>query len=116
MSAAGGQSDRVVLVTGAASGIGAAVCRRLAAPGLRFLVHTRADKSGLDGTVAAVAGAGGPAEPALGDLRELCHKWNARREYRLELAAADVDIRARKNHPDPALDVLQLGLILRVQV
>ena len=31
-------------------------------------------------------------EAALGDLRELCHKWNARREYRLELAAADVDI------------------------
>ena len=28
-------------------------------------------------------------EAALGDLRGLCHKWNARREYRLELAAAE---------------------------
>ena len=70
MSAAGGQSDRVVLVTGAASGIGAAVCRRLAAPGLRFLVHTRANKSGLDGTVAAIRAAGGTAEPFLADLSD----------------------------------------------
>ena len=31
-------------------------------------------------------------EAALGDLRGICHKWNARREYRLELAAAEVDI------------------------
>ena len=31
-------------------------------------------------------------EMALGDLRGLCHKWNARREYRLELAASEVDI------------------------
>ena len=31
-------------------------------------------------------------EAALGDLRALCHKWNARHEYRLELAASEVDI------------------------
>ena len=33
-------------------------------------------------------------EMALGDLRGLCHKWNARREYRLELAAAVLFVRA----------------------
>jgi 3-oxoacyl-[acyl-carrier protein] reductase len=33
-------TPRVVLVTGAASGIGAATCRRLARPGLRLMLHT----------------------------------------------------------------------------
>ena len=31
-----------ILVTGAASGIGAALCQRIAAPGVKLLIHTRA--------------------------------------------------------------------------
>ena len=59
---------RVVLVTGAASGIGAAICRALAGPGVAILVHTRANRAGAEATADAVRAAGGQAESALGDL------------------------------------------------
>jgi 3-oxoacyl-[acyl-carrier protein] reductase len=59
---------RVVLVTGAASGIGAAICRALAGPGVAILVHTRANRAGAEATADAVRAAGGQAEPVLGDL------------------------------------------------
>ena len=59
---------RVALVTGAASGIGAAICRALARSGMAILVHTRANRTGAEATVQAVRAAGGSAELALGDL------------------------------------------------
>ncbi|MDD9878254.1 MAG: SDR family oxidoreductase [Magnetovibrio sp.] len=60
-------TERVILVTGASSGIGAAVCRRLAAPGARIVAHAR---SGLDETVAHLRDAGAEAEACLADLAE----------------------------------------------
>lgn len=66
----GAGPPRVVLVTGAASGIGAACCRRLAAPGTAILVHTRRNEAGAEATAAAVRGAGGQAAVALGDLAD----------------------------------------------
>ncbi len=59
---------RVALVTGAASGIGAAICRALAGPDTAILVHTRANRAGAEATADAVRAAGGQAEVALGDL------------------------------------------------
>ncbi len=63
-------TKRRVLVTGAASGIGAACCRALAAPGVAIAVHTRRNREGLARTVAAVRERGGEAVEILGDLAE----------------------------------------------
>jgi 3-oxoacyl-[acyl-carrier protein] reductase len=61
---------RTVLVTGAASGIGAAVCRALAGPSTAILVHTRQNRDGAESVAQQVRAAGGAAEIALGDLAE----------------------------------------------
>jgi NAD(P)-dependent dehydrogenase (short-subunit alcohol dehydrogenase family) len=61
---------RRVLVTGAASGIGAAVCRALAAPGVALLVHTRRNRDGAERVAAQARAAGADAAVALGDLAD----------------------------------------------
>jgi len=58
----------VALVTGAASGIGAAVARRIAGRDVRILLHTRANREGLERTAAAVRAAGAETALAYGDL------------------------------------------------
>lgn len=63
-------TDRRILVTGAASGIGAATCRRLAGPGVAIAVHTRRNAAGAAATADAVRAAGGTALVLLGDLAE----------------------------------------------
>ncbi|MYZ48302.1 SDR family NAD(P)-dependent oxidoreductase, partial [Propylenella binzhouense] len=65
-----GEFARVVLVTGAGSGIGAATVRRLAGPGTAILVHTRANRDGAATAAAAAEAAGARTEVCLGDLAE----------------------------------------------
>lgn len=62
--------DRIILVTGAATGIGAACCRRMAGPGTAILVHTRKNAEGAERTAASVRGKGGIAEVVLGDIAD----------------------------------------------
>jgi NAD(P)-dependent dehydrogenase (short-subunit alcohol dehydrogenase family) len=61
---------RVILVTGAASGIGAAVCRALAGPDNAILVHARRNQAGAEAVLRAVREAGAEADIVLGDLAE----------------------------------------------
>lgn len=61
---------RVFLVTGAASGIGAAFCRRMAGPGTAFLIHTRRNREGCDRVLTELRATGAKAEAVLGDLSE----------------------------------------------
>lgn len=62
--------NRVYLVTGAASGIGRATAKLLAAPGVGLLLHTRANAEGLDATAAETEANGAVVAKCLGDLAE----------------------------------------------
>ncbi len=59
-----------VVVTGGSSGVGAAVCRAVAGPGVAVLVHARRNQAGAEAVAAEVRQAGGVAAVALGDLAE----------------------------------------------
>jgi NAD(P)-dependent dehydrogenase (short-subunit alcohol dehydrogenase family) len=63
-------AERRILVTGAASGIGAACCRALAAPGVALVVHTRKNAEGAERVAAAAREQGAKATVLLADLAE----------------------------------------------
>lgn len=60
--------QRIVLITGAASGIGAAACRHLAGPDTKLLLHTRKNEASLEAVADAARAAGAEAVTQLGDL------------------------------------------------
>jgi 3-oxoacyl-[acyl-carrier protein] reductase len=64
------RADRVVLVTGAASGIGAATARALAARDVAVVVHTRRNQAGAERVAAEIGKAGAQAAALLGDLAD----------------------------------------------
>jgi len=58
------------LVTGGSGGIGAAVCRRLAAGGCHVIVHANRGIDAANAVVAAIMSAGGSAETAVFDVTD----------------------------------------------
>jgi len=60
--------DRVAVVTGGSRGIGAAVCRRLAASGATVVVNYAAAQAAADALVAELVAAGGRAEAVKADV------------------------------------------------
>ena len=60
--------DRVVLITGASSGIGAATARALAAPKTAMMLHARKNRTGLETVAASVANACADVSLLEGDL------------------------------------------------
>ena len=61
---------RTSLVTGAATGVGAATARRLAAPGVALLLHTRRNEAGLAGVAEEARAKGAIVQTGLGDLAD----------------------------------------------
>ncbi len=70
VSTVGNSGMRSILITGAASGIGAATARAFAAPGVGLLLHTRKNREGVERVAATVRQAGAMAEIMLGDLAD----------------------------------------------
>lgn len=62
--------ERTILITGAASGIGAATAQALAQPGQRLLLHTRANHEGLEQVAARCRDLGATVHTRLADLAE----------------------------------------------
>ena len=66
-----GIKDHVALVTGGARGIGAGVCRGLAAEGARVIIWDR-DLEPAEALAAEIAAAGGSARAVQGDIASAC--------------------------------------------
>ena len=62
--------SKTILVTGAGSGIGAALCRRIAAPGMRMLMHTGSHADRLAKVAAACTAKGAQCHLETGDMAD----------------------------------------------
>jgi NAD(P)-dependent dehydrogenase (short-subunit alcohol dehydrogenase family) len=61
---------RSILVTGSASGIGAAICRRLARHGTGIIVHAEKNRRGAEAVAEELRAAGAEAAVVIGDLAQ----------------------------------------------
>lgn len=62
--------DRAILLTGAATGIGKAITRRLAAPGVGLFLATKSNAAGLKAVAEEARDRGAAVSTGMGDLRD----------------------------------------------
>lgn len=87
------------LVTGGSGGIGAAVCKRLAADGLHVIVHANRNREKAEAVCAAIIADGGSAEVAVFDVTDADGSKNAL-EALLENAPIQVLVNNAGLHAD----------------
>lgn len=81
---------RIAVITGAASGIGATVVRRLASPGTGLLLHTGTNARGLDEVAETAADTGAVTRTVVGDLGESSTAQRIADECRAAFGRIDV--------------------------
>jgi NAD(P)-dependent dehydrogenase (short-subunit alcohol dehydrogenase family) len=64
------ENKQIIVLTGAATGIGAAIVRRLAGPGVGFVLHTGSNQAALEQVAGTASDRGAETEILLGDLRD----------------------------------------------
>ena len=106
------------LVTGGSGGIGAAICRRLAADGHHVIVHANRSRAKADAVVAEIIAAGGSGETVIFDITERA-ATNAALESLLDAGTIQILVNNAGIHADaifPGMSAEQWHSVLDVSL
>ena len=106
------------LVTGGSGGIGAAICRRLAADGHHVIVHANRSRAKADAVVAEIIAAGGSGETVIFDITEHA-ATNAALESLLDAGTIQILVNNAGIHADaifPGMSAEQWHSVLDVSL